>query len=113
MRCTAAAAESRLAIVASRTDCDRNPFLTRLDWRAKIGIGLDQHRSIAHKVRLFNRGVELDELRALLHVVAAVEEILLDDASDLRRHVDALDGDQRADRLHPVDPALASLPAWR
>ncbi len=33
-RCTAAAAESRLATVWSSTDCDTLPFFTSVDWRA-------------------------------------------------------------------------------
>ena len=66
----------------------------------------EQRRLVVGKVRLLDQGVELNELGALLHVVAALEEIGRDLAAQLRGHVDALDGEQRADRMHPVGPAL-------
>ena len=76
----------------------------------EIEIGLLQRRLVVGKVRLLHRRIELDQLLALLDVVAAVEEIFGDDAADLRRDVHPLDGDQRADGPLAVDPAFAS---WR
>ncbi len=106
MRCTDAAAESRLAVVVSRTACDDGAFLHETGLPLEIELGLEQRGLGAGEIGFLDRGVELDELGALLHVLAAIEEILHDDAAELRRHVHALDGDQRADRMHPVDPGL-------
>ena len=74
----------------------------------EIGIRLEQNCAVPGEVGFLDRGIERDELGARRHIVAALEVILLDDARDLRRHVDALDGHQRADRLHPVDPLLGA-----
>ena len=103
---TAAFAESRLATVASSTACETAPVFTSFDWRSIVEIGLFQRRLVVGKVRLLDRGVELNELGALLHVVAAVEEIGRHLAAELRGHLNAFDGEQRADRMHPVGPAL-------
>ena len=48
----------------------------------------------------------LTSLAPFCDVVAAVEEIVGDHAAQLRRHVHAFDGDQRADGMHPVGPAF-------
>src|SRR5205814_9267539 len=52
--------------------------------------------------------VELDELGALIDLLAAVDQHLRDDARDLARHVDALRCDQRADGGKPLDPLLGA-----
>ncbi len=70
----------------------------------EVGVGLEQDCAVPGEIGFLDRGVERDELGALGDVVAALEEIIHDNAADLGRHVDALDGDQRADRPHPVDP---------
>ena len=64
-----------------------------------------QNRLIDFQLGLLHRGIELDELRALLDVLAAVEEIVDDHAAHFRRHVDALDGEHRADRMHLIGPS--------
>ena len=80
--------------------------LHQLGLALEIEIGLQQRRLVVGEVRFLDRGVELNELSALLHVVAALEEICDHLAAQLRGHVHALDGKQRADRMHPVGPAL-------
>jgi hypothetical protein len=64
--------ELRLAVVVEKSLLERRPF---------VG-----------KVSLLDRGVELDQLRALLDVHPAVEEIFGDHAAELRRDIDTLDG---------------------
>ena len=72
----------------------------------EIEIGLLQRRLMVGEIGLLHRGVELDEPLALLDVLAAVEEILGDEAAQLRGDVNAFDGDDGADRAHAVGPAL-------
>ena len=71
-----------------------------------IEIGLVERRLVVGEIGLLDRGVELDELLALLDVLTAVEVIVGDHAAELRRDVDAFDGDQRADGAQPVDPVF-------
>ena len=83
--------------------------LDQLHLALVVEIGLVERRLVVGEIGFLDGRVELDQLLALLDVLAAVEEIVGDHAAELRRDVDAFDGDQRADGAQPVDPALPIL----
>ncbi len=68
--------------------------------------GVAKRRLVGLEVRLLDAVVDLDQRRALLHVLAGLEIDRDDDAADLRRDVDALRGAERADGGRARQPFL-------
>ena len=106
MRLSAASAVSRLARAVSTlaSEVDRLGHQVGLTFEGDIGLAQDGLR--AGEIGLLDRYVELDELGADRHILAALESEPGDDAGDLRGDLDALRGDERADGRQPLDPFL-------
>ena len=101
-------AVSRLARAVSRFASEVTLFCIRSAWRWIGDLGLPQRRLGAGEVGELDRDVELHQLGALRRPPAALDQDLGDDAGDLARDVDALRGDQRADRGQLLDPFVGA-----
>ena len=106
VRLTAAADVSRLARARIEVGLRGDALGDQVGLPLVGDLRLLQRRLVAGEVRQLDRNVELDELGAFLHVLAALNGYVHDHARDLGGDVDALRRDQRADRGQVLDPLL-------